>query len=153
MLAPIPHLLPSVFHGQLTVGEWGLAPKIMCTLDIRPMTCIARSGVIANRGYIAKILFCRDKMSVIISPYPRRGGGFNSEPNYFAGIFKRSMGARNRVGIGLSYWPARGYKAGGIDSLESIFGLLKSLKIRALYSVHASARTAVLKGGEGKGPF
>ncbi len=24
-----------------------------------------------------------------------------------AGIFKRSMGARNRVGIGLSYWPAR----------------------------------------------
>jgi hypothetical protein len=24
-----------------------------------------------------------------------------------AGIFKQSMGARNREGIGLSYWPAR----------------------------------------------
>jgi hypothetical protein len=38
-----------------------------------------------------------------------------------AGIFKQSMGARNRVGIGLSYW-----------SLESIPGLHKRLKIRAL---------------------
>ncbi len=36
------------------------------------------------------------------------------------------MGARNRVGIGFSYWPA-----GGIDSLEWIPGLLKSLKILA----------------------
>ncbi len=36
------------------------------------------------------------------------------------------MGARNRVGIGLSYQPAR---AGGIVSLESLLGLLKSLKI------------------------
>jgi hypothetical protein len=24
-----------------------------------------------------------------------------------AGIFKQSMGARNRLGMGLSYWPAR----------------------------------------------
>jgi hypothetical protein len=40
------------------------------------------------------------------------------------------MGARNRIGIGLSYRPAR-LQAGGIDSLESIPGLLKSLKIRA----------------------
>ncbi len=70
----------------------------------------------------------------IISPCPRRGGGLNSGPKYFAG----SMGARNRVGIGLSYWPARGHKAGVIDSLESILGLLKSLKIRALYSVHCT---------------
>jgi hypothetical protein len=29
-----------------------------------------------------------------------------------AGIFKQSMGARNRVGIGLSYWPASVYKFG-----------------------------------------
>ncbi len=105
-----------------------------------------------------------------------------------AGIFKQSMGARNRVGIGLSYRPARARickrlrspeidsnesippayvvwrgstsnrvvvpshqagnrflgslkglqiraqvtKAGGIDFLESIPGLLKSLKIWAL---------------------
>jgi hypothetical protein len=43
-----------------------------------------------------------------------------------AGIFKQSMEARNRVGIVLSYRP------GGIGALESILGLLKRLKIRAL---------------------
>ncbi len=37
-----------------------------------------------------------------------------------AGILEQSVGARNRVGIGLSYRPARLHKAGGIDSLESI---------------------------------
>jgi hypothetical protein len=40
------------------------------------------------------------------------------------------MGARNEVGIGLSYRPAT--QSGEIGSLESILGLLKSLKIRAL---------------------
>jgi hypothetical protein len=40
------------------------------------------------------------------------------------------MGARNRVGIGLPYRPPA-TQAGEIDSLESILGLLKSLKIRA----------------------
>jgi hypothetical protein len=44
-----------------------------------------------------------------------------------AGIFKQSLGARNRVGIGLSYRPAM-LHSGGIDTLESILGLLKSLK-------------------------
>ncbi len=39
-------------------------------------------------------------------------------------------GARNRVGIGLSYWPAS-----GIDSSESLPGLLKSLNIRVLYVI------------------
>jgi hypothetical protein len=40
-----------------------------------------------------------------------------------AGIFKQSMGGgdRNRVGLGFSYRT----QAGGIDSLESILGLLK----------------------------
>jgi hypothetical protein len=54
-------------------------------------------------------------------------------PNNKAGIFKLSMGARNRVGIGLSYWPARLHSTqpGAIGSLKSILGLLKSLKIRA----------------------
>ncbi len=51
---------------------------------------------------------------------------------YCAGIFKQSTGARNRVGIGLSYWPGRLYKTGGIDFLDSIPGPLKRLKIRAL---------------------
>jgi hypothetical protein len=39
------------------------------------------------------------------------------------------MGTRNRVGIGLSYWPGRLQLAGGIDSLESVLGLLKSLRL------------------------
>jgi hypothetical protein len=46
-----------------------------------------------------------------------------------AGIFKKSMGARHRVGIGLSFRPAT--LASGIDALESIPGLHKRLKIRA----------------------
>jgi hypothetical protein len=50
------------------------------------------------------------------------------------GIFKESMGARDRVAIGFSYLPARLHIAGGIYSLESISGLFKSLKIRALGS-------------------
>ncbi len=52
-----------------------------------------------------------------------------------AGIFKQSTGARNRVGIGLSFRPARLHNTqpGGIGFLESILGLLKRLKIRALY--------------------
>jgi hypothetical protein len=53
--------------------------------------------------------------------------------------FRQPMAARNRVGTGLSYWPARLYRLAelipwnrvlGIDSLESILGLLESLKIR-----------------------
>jgi hypothetical protein len=49
-----------------------------------------------------------------------------------AGILEQSMGAMNRLGIGLSYRPDRSTKAGGIDSLESISGILKSLKIPPL---------------------
>jgi hypothetical protein len=44
-----------------------------------------------------------------------------------AGILEQSMGARNRVGIGLSYRSAhQAIEAGGIDSLESIPWLPKS---------------------------
>ncbi len=46
-----------------------------------------------------------------------------------AGILEQSMGARNRVGIGLSYRPARLHRLAESISLESIPGLLKSLKI------------------------
>jgi hypothetical protein len=70
-----------------------------------------------------------------------------------AGIFKQSMGARHRVGIGLSYRPAGLHRladsfvwevpdpdgmvrtqgiAFPMHSLESIPGLHKRLKIRAL---------------------
>ncbi len=48
-----------------------------------------------------------------------------------AGILKQCMGARNRVGIGSSYLARQAIQAGRIDSLESAFGLLRSLKIRA----------------------
>jgi hypothetical protein len=44
-----------------------------------------------------------------------------------AGIFKQSMGARNREGIGMSYRPARQHMLA-----ESILSLFKSLNIRAL---------------------
>jgi hypothetical protein len=50
-----------------------------------------------------------------------------------AGILEQSMGARNRVGIGLSHWPARLHRLA-----ESIPGLLKSLKISALITCGSS---------------
>ncbi len=45
-----------------------------------------------------------------------------------AGIFKQSMGARNKVVV----QARQATYAGGIYSLEWILGLFKSLKIRAL---------------------
>ncbi len=44
------------------------------------------------------------------------------------------MGARNLVETGLSYTSPDASYACGIDSLQSIPGLLKSLKIASLYS-------------------
>jgi hypothetical protein len=44
------------------------------------------------------------------------------------------MWARNREGIGFSYRPVRLHTACGIGFLESILGLLKSLKLLALIS-------------------
>jgi hypothetical protein len=41
------------------------------------------------------------------------------------------MGARNRIEIGLSYRPARLHQPGGSVYVESILGLLISLKIGA----------------------
>ncbi len=56
-----------------------------------------------------------------------------TKQNKSAGISKQSMGARNRVGLGLSNRPARLHiQPGGIGSLESILRLIKSLKIGAL---------------------
>jgi hypothetical protein len=49
-----------------------------------------------------------------------------------AGIFKQSMGARNKVGLWLSYRPARLHNLAEIGFLESILGHRKSLKIRVL---------------------
>jgi hypothetical protein len=51
---------------------------------------------------------------------------------YRAGIFKQSMGARNREGIGLSYRPARLHRLAELMPWESIPRLIKTLKIRPL---------------------
>jgi hypothetical protein len=50
---------------------------------------------------------------------------FTTHFDIIAGILEQSMGARNRVGIGLSYRPP-GYI--GWNSLESILGSLKVKK-------------------------
>jgi hypothetical protein len=54
---------------------------------------------------------------------------------YRAKFFKQSMGARNRVGIGLSYRPARLHRLAELIPWN-IPGLHKRLKIRALYTPH-----------------
>jgi hypothetical protein len=61
------------------------------------------------------------------------GGNQVTEPMATtARIFRQSMCARNQVGTGLSGPARQATQAYRIDSLESIFGHLKSLKIRAL---------------------
>jgi hypothetical protein len=47
---------------------------------------------------------------------------------YSAGIFKQSMGARNRVGIGLSYWPARLHSLAELVPWNRFLGSLKMWK-------------------------
>ncbi len=63
-----------------------------------------------------------------------------------AGIFKQSMGARNRVGIGLSYRPASLHSVAELGSSESILGILKSLTIRPLYCGQGSLLNRLLIG-------
>jgi hypothetical protein len=60
------------------------------------------------------------------------------------------MVARNRVGMGLSYWSARLHIAGGIHSLESIPGLHKRLKIRTLKINSEAAKWGMAGGGGGQ---
>ncbi len=64
-----------------------------------------------------------------------------------AGIFKQSIGARNRVGLGLSYRYARLHTTQpcGIGSLQSILGLLKSLKIRTKLSRSRNKKPTISK--------
>ena len=54
-------------------------------------------------------------------------------PETWAGIFKQSMRARNRVGIGLSYWPARLNSLAESVPWNQFLSSLKVLKIRALF--------------------
>ncbi len=63
----------------------------------------------------------------------------NSVVQYCAGILEQSMGARNRVGIGLSYRPARLHRAGGVESWapykfkNTVSGTATSLDILAFF--------------------
>ncbi len=51
---------------------------------------------------------------------------FHSSANAFsAGIFKQSMGARNRVGIGFSYWPAMPHRLAELVPWNRFLGSLK----------------------------
>jgi hypothetical protein len=49
-----------------------------------------------------------------------------------AGILEQSMRARNRVGVGLSYRPARLYRLAELIPGNDSCGLLKSLKVLRL---------------------
>ncbi len=59
---------------------------------------------------------------------------------YCTWIFEQSMGDRNRVGKGVVVPARQATQAGGIDSLESILGLLTCLKIWAPYTYWISSR-------------
>jgi hypothetical protein len=50
---------------------------------------------------------------------------FELEILYCAGIFKQSMGAWNRVGMGLSYWPARLHSLTELVPWNRFLGSLK----------------------------
>jgi hypothetical protein len=64
-----------------------------------------------------------------------------------AGIFKQSMGARNRIGKGYRII-RQSTQAAGFDSLESILVLLKSLKYRLRGNMQEER---LMGGGVGKG--
>ncbi len=78
--------------------------------------------------FLSKYIFSMKKLSDVeekpyasslnICPKAWCSVGCLLSTEFRAGIFKHSIGARNRVGIGLSYRPAR-------HSLESIPGLHK----------------------------
>ncbi len=72
-------------------------------------------------------------------------------------ILNNLWGARNRVGMGCRNGPP-GYIGWRNDSLESILGLLKNLKIRAQYTYAVqmlpegrSERSKTERGSEGPG--
>jgi hypothetical protein len=60
---------------------------------------------------------------------------------YRAGIFKKSMGATNRGGIGLSYRPARLHRLTEFIPWNPFRGPYKHLKIRAQYTMHLRVLT------------
>ncbi len=67
--------------------------------------------------------------------------------NSCAGIFKQSMGAGNRAGAGLSYWPTRLHRLAELIPWNRFRGLLKSLKIGidSFLQVQVSNGDAVLE--------
>ncbi len=55
----------------------------------------------------------------------RAGGGAGGAAGLSAGIYKQSIGARNRVGIGLSYQPARLHSLAELVPWNRFLGSLK----------------------------
>ncbi len=62
---------------------------------------------------------CEGSVIVVVSRLPPPGFELQS---FRAGIFKISMGARHRVGIGLSYRPARLHRLAELMSLNRFLG-------------------------------
>ncbi len=77
---------------------------------------------VLNKGWTFYAFLCIEKHE----------SGLNQLQESSAGILKQSVGARNRVGIGVVVPARQATLAGGIVSLESIPGLLNSLKIPSL---------------------
>jgi hypothetical protein len=61
-----------------------------------------------------------------------------------AGIFKQSMGARNRVGIGLSYRPARLHRLSELAPWKRFLGSFKRFQIRAQLFMTAGSVNYIL---------
>jgi hypothetical protein len=60
-------------------------------------------------------------------------------------IFKESVGARNRVGIGLSYRPARLHRLAEFVPWNRFLGVIKVLKNRALVAKRKAQTSYTLK--------
>jgi hypothetical protein len=95
---------------------------------------------VKNRGFSAKSvggflvahLALFHNTHICTSDSGRRSLPMTLNEQTSAGIFKQSIGARNRVGIGLSYWPARLHRLAKLIPWNRFFGSLKVTKIRAL---------------------
>ncbi len=94
-----------------------------------PLEHIPLSSLKLLTNQYKQLLFCKHEVNVFSF---FSVGFFQASIELSAGILEQSVEARNRVGTGLSYRPVRLQRLAVFDSLESILGLLKSLKIRVL---------------------
>jgi hypothetical protein len=83
-----------------------------CTLPFLPFFCC----LLCDINFILYLLYNNNK---VLKKYPFP---------HSAGIFKHSLGARNRVGIGLSYRPTRLHRLLEMIPWNRFLGSLKVLK-------------------------